>query len=408
MAKQETVAWAITQARSTNDPDVLSRLATHRSPRVRDAVAANVASTDELILALSRDQHPIVLLTATLNAATRPNVDRELAQSENGNIRMVLANKYRFSRDSLPWDVQWKLAQDEKRVVRERTAESTNFADVFEHCMSDPDALVRASCARNPRADSNYLERLLRDTRAEVRASVAGGWHGRLGSAPTPDQLTRLAKDKSALVRYNVACRHMAPRAVWEELANDSDEMIRNEADRKLRGEGLPSEADVALLQPISPLGFDSLGRDLVFQLFEGEPFDEPPAGSASLISTVEPRSRWWSRTRLPNLLISPTEHQQIEDTHPRPSPPLPRARQRRLAQRARRPSAGPPRSDAARRAADDAQEREEPRLPKGDGALITHLLVREGGLEPPRPHEHTDLNRARLPIPPLAPTRKR
>ena len=29
--------------------------------------------------------------------------------------------------------------------------------------------------------------------------------------------------------------------------------------------------------------------------------------------------------------------------------------------------------------------------------------LVREGGVEPPRPHGHTDLNRARLPIPPLA-----
>jgi hypothetical protein len=30
--------------------------------------------------------------------------------------------------------------------------------------------------------------------------------------------------------------------------------------------------------------------------------------------------------------------------------------------------------------------------------------LVREGGVEPPRPFGHTDLNRARLPIPPLAP----
>jgi hypothetical protein len=28
---------------------------------------------------------------------------------------------------------------------------------------------------------------------------------------------------------------------------------------------------------------------------------------------------------------------------------------------------------------------------------------VREGGVEPPHPFEYTDLNRARLPIPPLA-----
>ena len=30
-------------------------------------------------------------------------------------------------------------------------------------------------------------------------------------------------------------------------------------------------------------------------------------------------------------------------------------------------------------------------------------LVVREGGVEPPCPFGHTDLNRARLPIPPLA-----
>ena len=30
-------------------------------------------------------------------------------------------------------------------------------------------------------------------------------------------------------------------------------------------------------------------------------------------------------------------------------------------------------------------------------------FLVREGGVEPPHPFEYTDLNRARLPIPPLA-----
>src|SRR5690554_6799272 len=33
--------------------------------------------------------------------------------------------------------------------------------------------------------------------------------------------------------------------------------------------------------------------------------------------------------------------------------------------------------------------------------------MVREGGLEPPCPHGHTDLNRARLPISPLAQTKR-
>src|SRR3954454_20540357 len=38
-------------------------------------------------------------------------------------------------------------------------------------------------------------------------------------------------------------------------------------------------------------------------------------------------------------------------------------------------------------------------RSPRG----ISLVCVREGGVEPPRPFGHTDLNRARLPIPPLA-----
>ena len=36
-------------------------------------------------------------------------------------------------------------------------------------------------------------------------------------------------------------------------------------------------------------------------------------------------------------------------------------------------------------------------------GSGCTLGVVREGGVEPPRPFGHTDLNRARLPIPPLA-----
>ena len=34
--------------------------------------------------------------------------------------------------------------------------------------------------------------------------------------------------------------------------------------------------------------------------------------------------------------------------------------------------------------------------------ALCMHMSVLKGGVEPPRPFGHTDLNRARLPIPPL------
>lgn len=41
--------------------------------------------------------------------------------------------------------------------------------------------------------------------------------------------------------------------------------------------------------------------------------------------------------------------------------------------------------------------------LPTISGRSRERESVREGGVEPPRPCGHTDLNRARLPIPPLA-----
>ena len=48
---------------------------------------------------------------------------------------------------------------------------------------------------------------------------------------------------------------------------------------------------------------------------------------------------------------------------------------------------------------------RNEKRTPLWD---VLFSFVREGGLEPPCPHGHTDLNRARLPISPLARDRRR
>ena len=63
------------------------------------------------------------------------------------------------------------------------------------------------------------------------------------------------------------------------------------------------------------------------------------------------------------------------------------------------RPRLIPHRSQRQRR------ERPQPASPQVKGRVKE---VREGGVEPPHPFGHTDLNRARLPIPPLARARQR
>ena len=49
------------------------------------------------------------------------------------------------------------------------------------------------------------------------------------------------------------------------------------------------------------------------------------------------------------------------------------------------------------------SQVRGQTQFVQSSGLVREPLHVREGGVEPPRPFGHTDLNRARLPIPPLA-----
>ena len=84
-----------------------------------------------------------------------------------------------------------------------------------------------------------------------------------------------------------------------------------------------------------------------------------------------------------------------------------PRRRAHRFRDRRRRQPAAPEVTGEDGAASHDAgpgdpDPRRRTRPRSSDRGLVA-WVVREGGVEPPRPFGHTDLNRARLPIPPLA-----
>ena len=84
------------------------------------------------------------------------------------------------------------------------------------------------------------------------------------------------------------------------------------------------------------------------------------------------------------------------------------RAGRRPPAHTAARPSKQPGLTKHTRRPEHPWGRKQQPGKTKtADPERICGFIVREGGVEPPLHHWNTDLNRARLPIPPLARTQK-
>lgn len=209
-------------------PDELKVLATHRSPRVRTAVAASKDVDNETLTALARDEKDTVRLAAASNAVGRPAVELEFAHNADPWVRAVLAHTYAGeSEGALGRDVQSLLADDDFWEVRSRVAETTNQRDVYARLLEDADARVRGACAANEMASTQDLKSLLSDKRKEVRSmAIASGKAGRVA-------LLGATGDASADVRWAALEEAEAQGAVDEvgkSLENDPDKTVRHHA----------------------------------------------------------------------------------------------------------------------------------------------------------------------------------
>ncbi len=207
-------------------PTRLEQLAGDQDSAARAAVAENPNAAHGILRLLSQDETETVGMALLRRPHLGPHLLTQLASSPRPTIRELVASRFRFADDNLPWSTQLRLASDPETAVRVGMASTTNYIDVFERLLADDSEKVRAECAFNPRITDEHADLLLNDRRAAVRARFA-----LLESTihPTDDQLDHLARDRSDRVRVMMAVRVNLPESSRQILAVDPNAQIRHQ-----------------------------------------------------------------------------------------------------------------------------------------------------------------------------------
>lgn len=235
MAKTMTALQRAEAEDPGSDSARLWELAAHKSVRVRQAVAGNRGAENRTLSRLLDDEVPEVRLEATTTARNRRELHSALVHHDDKSVRALFVWVLESDPICIAHADQQFLAGDSFRDVRCALAGRTPYADVFDRLLHDDDARVRGWCASNPRISLDQVERLVTDRAWSTRSlSVVTGLR-----YPTDEQLIRLARDRSAEVRWAVLSRVDAPREALEIIAQDSDDMNRQHAERVLNGDGV-------------------------------------------------------------------------------------------------------------------------------------------------------------------------
>jgi hypothetical protein len=141
--------------------------------------------------------------------------------------------------------IQEALARDESWQARGWIATSTQYRDLFDALLADPHPRVRGWGATNPRATLNDLEKMITDPSAVTRAiAVESGVR-----YPNDVQLIRLARDRSVNVQWAVIVRVGTPREAVEIVADEGDDMNRQQASFVLEEGWMPATVIASVMQ---------------------------------------------------------------------------------------------------------------------------------------------------------------
>lgn len=187
------------RARVAADPSTttqtLSELASDKSPKVRQAVAANPGP------------HALAIALASSDADVRGRAAQ---------------------RDDLDAVGAQRVVSDPVHTVRERMAGVTQDASVVAALARDPHPAVRSTILLNPTLSEADAEMLASDPIARVRATAAGCRRLR------PETLSRMADDRSSLVRWSVLVDNPERLDLARKIAEDPDEMNASQARAQL------------------------------------------------------------------------------------------------------------------------------------------------------------------------------
>jgi hypothetical protein len=190
-------------------PDVLQKLASSDSLKVRQAVAAHPQTPIEALSRLSNDERVSVCIAVGTNPSTP---------------RSVLEN---ISEDRLEAIIRQELHDD--TLLKELLTLPNVSEILLNRFAKHANQIVRVSVASNPKSSTELLEGLSLDEAFEVR------WACARSARASGAMLERLSADSVWGVRWMVAQNPNTPSAALHQLLLDSAQEVVQAADQNLK-----------------------------------------------------------------------------------------------------------------------------------------------------------------------------
>ncbi len=269
------VRVSLAQDRQTT-PETLFELASDSSPQVRAAVAARPDAPAEALRPLARDRDRTVRETVAKNpatsqgnllrllgdadrwvrwaVATNPSCDARvrhvMSKAPDKELRGLLAEM-----PALEPELAAGLINDASPEVRERLASHTSDPDVIAALLQDRTVRVRKGLAVNEWTSAEQRHQLAQDSSPEVRATLVRALE------LTEDDLRLLIDDRSADVRRAMATSAVVPPHIRQELADDADEAVADDARRAQQPRAAAAPAPAPRVRGRRPVGNRFPGR---------------------------------------------------------------------------------------------------------------------------------------------------
>jgi hypothetical protein len=221
---------AAVAARPDAPAEALRPLARDRDRTVRQAVAKNPATSQGNLLRLVRDPDRWVRWAVAANPACDTRLRQEMVKAPDKELRGLLAEM-----PALEPELATVLLDDASPEVRERLASHTHDPDVISALLRDRTVRVRKGLAINERTTAEQRHILARDSSPDVRATLVRAL--RLDEA----DLRLMLDDRSVEVRRSMATSAVTPQHIRQELQNDADETVAEDA-RRYRGSPVAGE----------------------------------------------------------------------------------------------------------------------------------------------------------------------
>jgi hypothetical protein len=215
---------AAVAARPDAPAEALRPLTRDRDRTVREAVAKNPSTSPGNLLRLVGDADRWVRWAVAANPACDVRVRQHMVKAQDKELRGLLADM-----PALEPDLAAILVDDASPEVRERLAGHTHDPEVISALLRDRTVRVRKGVAVNGRTTAEQRSILARDPSPDVRATLVRAME--LDEA----DLRLLLDDRSVDVRRSMATSAVTPRHIRQELENDADETVAQDARRYSR-----------------------------------------------------------------------------------------------------------------------------------------------------------------------------